>query len=122
MKSMIYAILLSVCLLGCATPEARARLSQLEAELDRARVELQAADDSTDTAKVFELETELARLQGAVTEAGNQVARERESSFESSVRNVGGAAGALAPLLGYFLPGAAGVLQVVAGLLARRKD
>ena len=119
--SRFCTVVVFVAIAGCSTPEARARLSQLEAELGRTKAELQVAEGSTDTDKVADLETELARLHGAVAEASNQVARERESSFETSVQGIGHAAGALAPLLGYFLPGAAGVLQAIAGLLSRRK-
>lgn len=122
MKRMIvlFCVVFLVC--GCATQESRARLAQIEDEIHRTQVEIQSAELETDTGRVLELEKELAMLRGAATEAGRQVSRERESSLVSSMRNIGGVAAALAPLLGYVLPGAAGTLQVLAGLLSRRRE
>ena len=119
--SRFFIVVIFAALVGCATPEARARLEQLEADLGRTRVELQAAEAATDTTKVSALETEIARLNGAVAEAEHQVARERESSLESSIQQAGGIASAVAPILGYFLPGAAGILGALGTFLSRRR-
>ena len=122
MRRLIILLCFLCLVCGCSTPESKARLAQLETKLGKARVELVAASESMDSTKVATLENEISRLNGALMEAGNQVAREKEMSWNASLRDVGAAAGALAPILGYFLPGAAGVLQLIGGVLSRRKD
>lgn len=127
---VIFAILIVLAVLilalsGCATAESQARLQALEAQLNAARDRLTLAQQSPatpDGAETSALREEVARLAGAVSEAENQVARERQESLDTTLGTVGGFAQHLAPLLGYILPGGAGLLAFVGNLLTRRPN
>ena len=123
-RRSLIALALCLTLSGCATQRSVDRLKEIEASLEATTAELSetlSAPGGSEGPMVAALETEIARLHGAKTEARSQVLRERTTALESGIQQAGGIASAIAPILGYFLPGAAGMLGALGSFLARRK-